>query len=527
MNSLKQPECLNELIPEIPAPNEDHSRLETTTRLLKTIGRGTVALFIGIAGASLVGDTTVETEHLEAQISTEVTSNFSGDSSINTPGFNVDYPTHSGPLGLELTVEDLYMDKVISTLADGADDNPEKTASPSSAIEEEGQQIKQAASEHSIKYLSLLGVFTAAGYIATSKRGRLMSKDKILQGVLAGGLAVSIPLGIGFTTWDSDAFDKPTYSGNLATAFKNADIINELDEHDERISEQAQYLIKLVETIEQQNSNPSEDIAVRGLVVSDIHQRNPYPIVKQIIDNYDASFVIDSGDIVDWGSPFENGFFLGTPTSILRENKVGIPDLGVPYYFAAGNHDSPQRTVLPLSRLANVRILELGDSFQQNGLVITGAKDPVFTPSSSLSKDERRQAQIETGTALQQQLKENPADIAVVHNPTAGEQITEGTQLRISGDTHEFKYLDPLPINHPAYLNTASSGGVGLRNFNNPLGEETPQTFTLINFGSNCRLVSIDKITITSLEDDPEFNVRHIPVNGSVDPGLYEGRSCQ
>jgi hypothetical protein len=193
----------------------------------------------------------------------------------------------------------------------------------------------------------------------------------------------------------------------------------------------------------------------------------------------------------------------------------------VPYYFSVGNHDSKVITVKAV-REAGGTILETGEYSEQNGLIITGAKDPNFSPGN----DPDPEAEIKSGKELQTELNRRPADIAVLHNPLAGEQVTHGVQLQISGHTHNFKYQAPVPSEQPARLNTGTAGGAGLRNFDNDEGTETEQTFTLMNFGPNCRLISLDQITIASLSGEPEFNIKHIPVDGSADPKLYEYRTC-
>jgi hypothetical protein len=111
-------------------------------------------------------------------------------------------------------------------------------------------------------------------------------------------------LELGFATWDSSAFSKATYTGDAAKYLSNPDLVNNLDKYDAALSDQAKYVIKLVQSIENLNNRTEEDIAVRGIAIGDIHQRNIYPTLKVLIGNYDADFVIDAGDIVDWGSVF-------------------------------------------------------------------------------------------------------------------------------------------------------------------------------------------------------------------------------
>lgn len=528
------PICLSE---QPPTENKEIAAQYLPLQTLKKIGRTVLhagfAIGIGLGAASLAGDSTVDTELGQAKFHTEITGDFSGNSRINTPLLDVDYPTHNGPFGMEVTIEDLSVTEIVDSITDETETGNNNTPKISEIFDTSATEVNQAAEKHAAKYLLLLGSFSAIGYLATSKRGPAITKKKILSSLAVGSLAAGIPLAVSASTWDSDAFSKSTYSADIPPALDKANFLDNFDEFDESIANQARYSLGLIESVEKLNNRPEEEISVRGLAISDIHQRNVFPTIKTLVDNYDLSFIVDNGDIVDWGTPLENGFFLGQQTSIgpsdtiLRENTTGIADLEVPYYFTRGNHDDQISTVEPLSQLPNVKILETGEYYNQNGIIITGASDPLFTPDLELGNDVDKTAEIEAGQNLQAELDKQAADIAIIHNPVAGKQITRQTQLQISGHTHKFRYTEPILNSSPARLNTGTAGGAGLRNQDNPRGAETPQTFTILNFAKDCRLVSLDQITITSLNGDPEFNVKHTPVNTVTNPELYQNRSCE
>ncbi|MCA9344675.1 metallophosphoesterase [Candidatus Saccharibacteria bacterium] len=532
--SQPEPACLSERPPEANTEIEtQHQLLQTIKRVGRTALHASFAIGIGLGAASLAGDSTVNTELGQAKFHTEITGDISGNSRINTPLFDVDYPTHDGPFGMEVTVEDLAVTELVDSITDEAETGNRKTPSLSEIFDSSAIEVNQAAEKHAAKYLLLLGSFSAIGYLATSKRGPTITKKKIISSLAVGSLAAGIPLVVSASTWNSDAFSEPTYSADIPPALDKANVIENLDKYDKSIADQARYSLRFIESIEKLNDRPEEEIAVRGLAISDIHQRNVFPTLKTLVDNYDISFIADNGDIVDWGTPLENGFFLGQRTivgptdTILRENTTGIADLGVPYYFTKGNHDDQDATIEPLSQLPNVRILETGDYYTQNGLIITGVGDPLFTPDLELGNDVDKTAEIEAGEKLQAELDNRAADIAIIHNPEAGKQVTRQTQLQISGHTHKYRFSKPILNTSPARLNTGTAGGAGLRNQDNAEGTETPQTFTVMNFSESCQLISLDQITITSLDGDPEFNVKHTPVYETIDPQLTEGRACQ
>src|SRR5687767_15987356 len=92
---------------------------------------------------------------------------------------------------------------------------------------------------------------------------------------------------------------------------------------------------------------PGEDQdTFRVLHVSDIHN-NPaaFPFLREVAQQFQVEFIIDTGDLTDFGSPLE--------ATIGRE----IARLPFPYVIVLGNHDSP--TVgTALAQLPNVTVLD-------------------------------------------------------------------------------------------------------------------------------------------------------------------------
>src|SRR5665811_2385302 len=97
----------------------------------------------------------------------------------------------------------------------------------------------------------------------------------------------------------------------------------------------------------------SKPPAALFLLVSDIHGANQYPMMKRIIDDEKITAVIDSGDLLNFGSVTEaevSGIF------------TSIENLGVPYVFVRGNHDASsladQALLQRMARIKNVVLLE-------------------------------------------------------------------------------------------------------------------------------------------------------------------------
>ncbi len=82
---------------------------------------------------------------------------------------------------------------------------------------------------------------------------------------------------------------------------------------------------------------------IRVLHVSDIHL-NPasWKIIASLVEQYKVNVIVDSGDTMDHGTAAENGFL------------DPIEDLGAPYVWVRGNHDS-RVTQEYLKRLKNVQ----------------------------------------------------------------------------------------------------------------------------------------------------------------------------
>ena len=75
---------------------------------------------------------------------------------------------------------------------------------------------------------------------------------------------------------------------------------------------------------------------IRVLHVSDIHL-NPasWKIIASLVEQYEIDVIVDSGDTMDHGTAAENGFL------------DPIADLGAPYVWVRGNHDSLDHPALP------------------------------------------------------------------------------------------------------------------------------------------------------------------------------------
>ncbi|CAM5364126.1 membrane protein [Streptomyces badius] len=200
--------------------------------------------------------------------------------------------------------------------------------------------------------------------------------------------------------------------------------------------------------------------------------------------------IIDSGDTMDHGSAAENGF--------LRP----IRDLGAPYVWVRGNHDSTV-TQDYLKKFRNVRVLDDGKAVNVGGLRIAGTGDASFTPDRTAPVGGKAAAQLE-GARLASALRDQeragtPVDIAVAHDPNTARETDGTVPLVLSGYLHR-------RINEQLKLGTrlkveGSTGGGGLRAVQNEKPEKVHASVLYLD-RSTRRLQAWDEITLWPARTD-------------------------
>uniref|UniRef100_UPI0036702EFB metallophosphoesterase family protein n=2 Tax=Bacillati TaxID=1783272 RepID=UPI0036702EFB len=162
--------------------------------------------------------------------------------------------------------------------------------------------------------------------------------------------------------------------------------------------------------------------------------------------------IVDSGDTMDHGTAAENGFL------------DPVEDLGAPYVWVRGNHDS-MITQRYLEGLKNVHVLDDGRAKTIKGLRFAGIGDPQFTPDRSKSAGAEQSQELagaRLATALRdQRAAGTPVDVAIAHEPSAAREVDGEVPLVLAGHLHHdemevLKYGTRLRIE-------GSTGGSGLR----------------------------------------------------------------
>ncbi|GHI91056.1 metallophosphoesterase family protein [Streptomyces olivaceus] len=276
----------------------------------------------------------------------------------------------------------------------------------------------------------------------------------------AGGLALTLLLasgGTAYATWNPDSVLEPKFSGLLSSApslVGNArSIVTEFDVYQQELARLVTNVTKLYDVTSTLPAYQPDPTTIRVLHVSDIHL-NPasWKIIASLVDQYKVNVIVDSGDTMDHGTAAENGFL------------DPVEDLGAPYVWVRGNHDS-RGTQEYLRHLKNAHVLDDGRARTVAGLRFAGIGDPQYTPDRSKA-DGAEASQELAGARLASALRDQtaagtPVDVAVAHEPSAAREVDGAVPLVLSGHLHHedmevMKYGTRLRIE-------GSTGGSGLR----------------------------------------------------------------
>ncbi|MGE5581034.1 MAG: metallophosphoesterase family protein [Bacillota bacterium] len=307
--------------------------------------------------------------------------------------------------------------------------------------------------------------------------------------MLASLSLILLLIGATILTYQPHAIERPQYQGVLAGApwamnlvTMSLDNIEVIGNNLKKISEGLPVLFKQAEEIKNMGAMETD---LRALHVSDLHN-NPaaFDLIRQLVANFKIQFVIDTGDLTDYGTALE--------AKIIDR----IAGLNVPYVFIPGNHDSP----LIIKRLAKTKgvILIIKKNLHIYGLTIAGEPDPAaFSYNSDLAPAEDYSA---AGKALAEKvarLKEVP-DIIAVHNRSLAEELIGKVPLIIHGHDHAFR----LTVDKNTVIDDAgTTGAAGIRGIT---GKAVPYSASILYWKKDrqgtMKLQAVDTIKINGME---------------------------
>lgn len=324
-------------------------------------------------------------------------------------------------------------------------------------------------------------------------------------GLVAGVVAVA-GWGVGvYVTFDDQYGRQLEADGLLAVGLSTGELLQELNARDQAYAGYVQSLSTYISRL-REDASPAEatDVAVRVLLMSDLHGRNVYAQLRSVVATQDIDVVVDAGDLVQWGT--------GVELTARPDLVNGIEALDVPYVWVKGNHDGPA-TVDRMRDIPNVIVLE-GGPVEVAGLRVLGTGDPRLYqdggPVESENRDEVEEIERAAAAALVERLGggpiQPPVDLAVMHHPSGARELGElsGAPVWISGHTHQPTLdVDDRRLD----VTVGTTGAAGIRTFNrqDETGDvaATPQSFDILDFNQACLPVGLTRFTYPDVLSAP------------------------
>lgn len=278
-----------------------------------------------------------------------------------------------------------------------------------------------------------------------------------LYGMLCSSAAIFILITTTILSYQPKEIDHPQYQGVLSAApwamnlvSMSLDNIEVIGNNLRKISQGLPTLFKQAEDMKNMGENASSREAdLKVLHVSDIHN-NPaaFDFISELITNFKIQFVIDTGDLTDYGTALE--------AKIIDR----IPELKIPYVFIPGNHESP----LIIERLVHTKhvIVVMKRNLYLYGLTITGAADPAAKNyNSDVAPDEEY---LDTAKKLKERILHDGKvpEVVAVHNRNLAEDLIGSVPVILHGHDHHYK----LSVEKKTIIDDAgTTGAAGVRGF--------------------------------------------------------------
>ncbi|HKD96386.1 MAG TPA: metallophosphoesterase [Micromonosporaceae bacterium] len=403
--------------------------------------------------------------------------------------------THGGPAGLSLRLDSLDQQRATRLLTEpGA----VRRASESAVPDVETGVIRL--------FLQSAG----AAILGAMLLGAIVFR-RVTRVAICGGIALVTVLGAGvlaLTTFDPSAIEEPRYEGLLANApavIGDAhSIANRFDAYRAELQGLVTNVSRLYAAVNTLPVYQPDPTTIRVLHVSDLHL-NPaaWSVIATTVSQFQINFVVDTGDIDDWGTTVESSFV------------APIGRLGVPYVYIRGNHDS-EITARAVAGQSNAIVLE-NQTTTVDGLTIAGIGDPRFTPDKAMDVEAsgpQMDPVYASGAQLAATIRRHPippVDFAMVHDPASAPALDGTVPLVLAGHLHhrETEYLPPLQGQPPTLLMVeGSTGGAGLRGLQGD--QPTPLEMSVLYFGADKKLAAYDQITVGGTGQSQVTLDRHI-----------------
>lgn len=378
---------------------------------------------------------------------------------VLAPLGEVHAPTHAAPVALVASLQEIRIEEIKKLVANGA------------KREDLARDFERVARADLRAFILRQEAVAALGALLAPLLFRCRRLRLYFGGSLLGALVLSIFLANALTTFNGNAFRSPTYTGTLRQApwviQFGKDTFNKFEAFSQKLRRVATNLNVLYGRIAA--LNPVEDNApntFRVLHVSDIHNNvAALDFLRQVADQFKVSFIVDTGDLTDFGSP---------PETVLVE---GIGKLPYPYVFVLGNHDS-QAIGKALARQPNVLVLD-GQVVTVEGLSLLGLPNPAAARAGIGSVDTMPEELAAGGAELLRlvQAMPVPPDIVAIHDPEEARPLYGRVPLILCGHEHRI-YVEEqrappggvTPFARTVVCNAGTTGAAGLRYFEKEKG---------------------------------------------------------
>jgi predicted MPP superfamily phosphohydrolase len=455
-------------------------------RMRRDFTVGAVVLFGAWLGVLAVGQLQAPIGPVETRLSVRAT--WTGDTWVDVgPLGSLRMDSHDGPIGLNVDVDQL-------NIADARRlfENPATLRGLEAWIVGD---VRSALIRLAIRLVvgAVLGALVL-GVLVFRRNVRRVT----IAGGLAGGLVVA-SLGVAGLTWRPRAVSEPKYTGLLAIAPRVVgdarNIVANFSDYSDELAKLVTNVSRLYDVTSTLPAYTPDPTTIRVLHVADIHL-NPasWTVIRSIADQFQVAVIVDAGDLTDHGSRAEARLV------------DSIGDLGLPYVYVRGNHDS---AVIEdaVRRQRNAHVLS-GSVVEVAGLRFLGAGDPRFTPDRSVEvPGEEAVLAMGEGLAAEARLADPPPDVVVVHDPTAAEPLDGLVPLVLAGHTHRRK-TEVLPLGTRLFIQ-GTTGGAGLRALEPR--QPTPIACSVLYFDRlTRRLQAWDDVTLGGLGTTSAEITRHL-----------------
>ncbi|MGO1389905.1 metallophosphoesterase [Brachybacterium alimentarium] len=410
----------------------------TTTALVAILG-AIVGIMLVPATRDDIGPLTASV-HLKPSLSSETVM-------LLPPVGEVSFDTHTAPVRIEARVQGVDIAKA------------EALFYSDTGFSELTETAPEAITAAAAKNATLNALFAAAGAgLAVGLTFR-----RVRRALVAGGCTVAL-VGVSVVatsvTFKPESLYQPKFDGLLTQATYIADLgqatAADYQSYRSTLAEFVGQVSALYIAADSLPVGLDQENLLTVLHVSDIHD-NPqaYDVIEQLNSQFAIDLVIDTGDIVSWGTPVET------------QQLSVIGELDVPYVFVAGNHDGAAAEA-KIAEQPNATVVQ-NEVVTVAGLRIAGIGDPRFAAdddSDAGGWEAGTEAMAASGfqlgdtiTAYDEEHPEAPVDLALMHDPTQPQGLEGRVPLVLSGHMHTSKVELDRDGSGTDWFTVGSTGG--------------------------------------------------------------------